>query len=127
MIERGSEKLVAPERSTLLLPYDKIFVIGTEEQLAAVKSEIETTPSNETSEVPGAFGLGSVSLRNEDPFANKTIRECGIRELLGGLVVGLERQGERILNPDLSLRLLEGDLVWVVGDLERLRAFKKHK
>jgi len=38
--------------------------------------------------------------------------------------VGVERSGERILNPEASFIFQEGDIVWVAGDqniLEMLR------
>ena len=41
MIERGQNKILAPQRETLIWPYDKLFVIGTDEQLKLVKDIIE--------------------------------------------------------------------------------------
>lgn len=47
---------------------------------------------------------------------SKTIRTSGIREKAKTLVIGVERAGERILNPDSSLELLDGDILLLVGD-----------
>jgi len=47
---------------------------------------------------------------------NRPIRECGIREAVNGLIVGIEREGQRHLSPDSSMKLMVGDLIWLVGD-----------
>ncbi len=53
-------------------------------------------------------------------FTGKTIRDSGLREETDGLIVGLEREGKRILNPDSTIELLSGDLLWIVGDRNRI-------
>ena len=59
-----------------------------------------------------------------NPFIGKSIRESGIRETTDGLVVGLERAGQRILNPDASVSILDGDLLWIVGNTEKIKLLK---
>jgi CPA2 family monovalent cation:H+ antiporter-2 len=53
-------------------------------------------------------------------FCGKSIRESSIRELTDGLVVGIERKGQRILNPDSSISIEPEDLLWIVGDRKKL-------
>jgi CPA2 family monovalent cation:H+ antiporter-2 len=123
MIERGERRILAPSRSDLLLPQDRIFLIGTDEQLAAVRAEVEV-PVAPPPPVSESFGLFPLVLLPTDPFVNRTIRECGLREAVQGLIVGLERGGKRHLSPDSSLVLLPGDLAWIVGDRDRLRQLR---
>jgi CPA2 family monovalent cation:H+ antiporter-2 len=40
-------------------------------------------------------------------------------------VVGIERAGKRILNPDSHLAIQNGDLLWIVGDRQKLRSLTK--
>ncbi len=123
MIERGSRRIVAPTRNDQLFPHDKVYMIATDEQLARVREmlekKIEATPSDAKS-----VGLVSVQISAEDSFANKSIKECGIRDSINGLIVGIERDGQRIVNPDADLRLLPGDKLLVVGDIERIKDLK---
>jgi monovalent cation:H+ antiporter-2, CPA2 family len=116
MIERGNRKILAPVRSDLLLPHDRIYLIGTDEQLADAKAviEVQSTPVGEPT--PETFGLTSFTILPTDSFVDKTIRECGLREAVSGLIVGIERNGVRMLSPDSSMMLKENDLVWIVGD-----------
>lgn len=117
LIERGDKRIIAPGHHDLLLPYDKLFLLGTDEQLEAASKVIETRGlrADDNEEF---VGLASVLLTNTSPLVGKTIRNCGIRELALGLIVGIEREGTRLLNPDPSTVLKEGDLAWIVGDRE---------
>ncbi len=116
MIERGGKRILAPTRDDLILPLDRMFLIGTDDELASVRDRIETADPVALPPVSESFGLTSLTLLPTDPFVNKTIRECGIREMVNGLIVGLERGGERYLSPDSSIQLQVDDLVWIVGD-----------
>ena len=121
MIERGDTRLLPPKGDDLLLPYDKIFLIGSDEQLIAARAEIEKTSEIESDDFKEHLALVSLILTPEHPFASKLIRDCGIRESVNGLIVGLEREGKRYLNPDPSVVLLPDDLLWIVGHKTLLR------
>ncbi len=124
MIDRGDRRILAPGRHDMLLPYDKIYLIGTDDQLATIRPEIEVNVNEKMSPLQESFGLGSMLVTEKSQLVNKTIRECGLRESLNGLIVGIERAGERILNPDSSMALSANDRCWVVGDLQRLKTYK---
>ena len=121
MLERGEERILAPTRYELLLPGDRVFLIGTDEQLSAARDTFERKPSGELPPISPDFGLTSLTLLPTDRFVNHTIRECGLREAVNGLIVGIERNGVRFLSPDSSMRLEAGDLLWIVGDRKRIK------
>lgn len=125
MIERGSTKIIAPHGNEILLPYDKLSLIGTEEQLGNAVKEIEYRPDTEPSEDYKSYGLTSLILHEEDLLVGKTIRDCGIREEANGLIVGLERDRTRILSPNPSTKLQAEDLIWLVGDLTKIKTLRK--
>jgi CPA2 family monovalent cation:H+ antiporter-2 len=50
-----------------------------------------------------------------------SIKDSGIREKTSGLVIGIERNNERILNPPSDTRFQKGDVVWLVGEREKIR------
>lgn len=121
-IERGKKIIDVPTRRDMLFPYDKISVIGTDEQLQTFRyvvdpviEEPEFTPGNE------AVSLHKVIVDNHNRLRGKTIRESKIREQTGGLVVGIERDGSRILNPDSTFRFEWEDVIWIVGDWKKIR------
>lgn len=122
MIERGSERILAPKRHDLLLPGDRVFLIGTDEQLAVIRPVMEVPMDKGSVAVAENFGLTSMVLSSSNRFVNKTIRDCGLREAADGLIVGIERSGERMLSPHSSTVLLAEDLVWIVGDISKIKA-----
>jgi CPA2 family monovalent cation:H+ antiporter-2 len=121
LIERGRLRLTAPGRNECLMPQDRVHVIGTDQQLLHFKDFIQldsTDPS--LVENPTEYGLEQYLVEEESQYLNKSIRDSGLRESTRGLVVGIEREGQRILNPDSNEVIHLGDLLWIVGDRERI-------
>lgn len=121
LVERGSRRILAPGRNYVLMPYDRIFVIGNDDQLQELRRVIEfNVDVNVIGDDPIPFGLSSLLIRSTSPYIGKTLKNCGLREDADGIVVGIERGENRILNPDSSATLYEHDLIWVVGDLGKI-------
>ena len=122
LVERGDTKNIAPDRNWVLMPYDKLFVIGSDEQLEKIKSLLEEKSQKKSDEPHhDMFGLKPFRLNSDSKLVGRVIRESGLRELISGVIVGIERGGERILSPDSGLTLQAGDLLWLVGDTEKIR------
>ncbi|WP_432713930.1 cation:proton antiporter [Pedobacter sp.] len=122
MIERGKKRIPTPGRDERLYPYDKILVIGTDDQLAAVQ-ELFAGPQEEVEESnfpKKDMTLQKVIINSKSPVYGFSIRNSGIREMTQGLVVGIERKGERILNPDSNLVFENDDIVWIVGNVKKI-------
>ncbi|MDQ3291416.1 MAG: TrkA C-terminal domain-containing protein, partial [Bacteroidota bacterium] len=121
-IERGRLTIPAPRGEERLYPNDKITVIGTDEQLSQFKPLIEvTTPVVEPQQ---EVGLRQLVVDARFPFLGRTIRDSRIRERTNGLIVGIERNGERILNPDPATVFTPGDIVWLAGDQRLIRGIE---
>lgn len=130
LIERGHKKILAPRRDDMLLPLDKVFLIGSDEQLMSARDAFEkdvhlisADADVVESEKPAEdnYSLDSLTLDKDSPYVNKSINQCGLREAVQGLIVGVERGEKRILNPDVSFVLEPGDLLWLVGDRDKLK------
>lgn len=123
LIERGSSRILAPGRDAILMPHDLAFVIGNDEQLTAVSKLLQKDEAR-SYERDAEYGLSHLVLSSDSPFVGKTIRESGLREATDGLIVGIERQAERILNPDALLKLMAQDRLWIVGNQKLIREIK---
>lgn len=125
LIDRGKLSIIVPDRYERLYPGDKISVIGTDDQLSRVKNlfELPTTDIPESEINSDQISLQNFTISKDSRLYKKTIRNSGIREEAKGLVVGLERNGERILNPDSKFILEEGDIIWIVGVKSHIEAF----
>ena len=59
-------------------------------------------------------------LEEDSNLVGKTIIGSQIREQTLGLVVGVERDGKRVISPQADYKFEAGDLVWVFGDHKKL-------
>lgn len=124
-IERGKRTIYAPSRHESIFPYDRIAVIGTDVQLENFRTVVEIEAVNEEVINKEDVTLNKLIVDNHNDLRGKTIRDSGIREVGYGLVVGIERNGERILNPDSSTVFEWDDVVWVVGDRKQIQKLIK--
>lgn len=121
MIERGKLTISTPSRDERLYPNDKLLIIGTDEQLANIKPLFESTIDENASEFTKEdMSLQKIVVNSSSKIYGKSIRESGIREHANGLIVGVERKGARILNPDSDLVFDNDDIVWIVGNNRRI-------
>ena len=129
LIERGKLSIISPDRYERLYPGDKLSIIGTDEQLEKINVIFE----NQIQDLAGAdLQQDEITLQNfkvikDSRLYNQTIRKSGLREEAKALVVGLEKNGQRILNPDSTVQLHEGDIVWIVGVKQKIVDFLGHK
>lgn len=123
LIERGERMIMVPDKNQKLYPYDRIAVIGTDEQLQQFKSTIEAHNKAQVfEEHTGDVSLTQLTVHPGFPYLGQTIRESNIRVHVNGLIVGIERNGERILNPESTLRFELDDTLWIVGDQKKVKA-----
>lgn len=114
LIQRGHKAIPAPGGAEVLYPADLLQVIGSDEEIHRFRQECAPTVAEPDSHT--VYGLRSIFIEPDSLFAGRTIKECQIRERSQGLVVGVEKKGTRILNPDSNLLIEDGDVIWIVGD-----------
>lgn len=124
LIERGKLFLTAPGREERLYPNDRVAIIGTPNEIKTFTEFIKTEVLQESGKIEN-YGLHQIEITANMPFAYKTIRDSGLREQVEAIVVGLERSGERILNPESMLRLEPADILWLAGDSQKIRNLVK--
>lgn len=129
MIKRGEHYTIsAPGRFERIYPGDILFVIGTDDQLEQFNRHIAPAIGADAQVyVSGGDGvaLKKIRVRRSSFLDGKTIRESAIREKTKGLVVGIERNNKRMLNPESNLILKEDDLIWIVGDAKKIEEVKQ--
>ena len=64
-------------------------------------------------------GFFSFIIEADSPFIGKPIFETNFREL-GFMVIGIEHNGEKVMNPDASMHFSLNDVVWVAGERRNL-------
>ncbi|MCU4188152.1 cation:proton antiporter [Flavobacterium sp. HXWNR29] len=124
-IKRGDVTINIPIRTERLFPGDEINIIGTDEQVKLFKNFLDKHEIDE----PEAFIkediiLQQLELKNR-VCIGKSIRESQIREKTHGIIVGIERNGKRILNPESHWILESDDILWIAGDKKKINEFLK--
>jgi len=129
LINRSGQKIYAPDKNERLFPGDVITGIGTDEQLEKFNRFLEPAVIDADSQPADTdpIALRQFLIGKQSRLSDKTIRELGIRERTRGIVLGVERQGRRILNPESGMQLHEGDIVWIAGSGKKLNAFIKEQ
>ncbi|MGE4234414.1 MAG: cation:proton antiporter [Bacteriovoracia bacterium] len=126
VIQRGLKSIVAPKPKEIIFPKDELLVLGTDEQIEFVRPAIEKPPGLENRfEHLSSYEMKSIIVTENSKMISETIRSSGIREKFNCMVVGIERDGKRILNPDSDLKIQEKDLLWLVGDNESITKLKE--
>ncbi|MBR2234498.1 MAG: cation:proton antiporter [Prevotella sp.] len=123
-ILRGGNRLNIPDGKDLLFPLDRIQVIGSDAQLAAMSAALQKEVRHEDVELEKReMKLRQFIIGPNNPFIGKTLEESGIRSNYNCMVVGLEEGKENLSPFKPSRRFEEGDIIWLVGeedDLNRL-------
>ena len=119
-IKRGEITIHIPDANERIFPGDEVFVIGNDAQLQEFKKyldqhEIEATPEVREPDIV----LRQIELKNHE-FIGKSIKESKLREKTKGLVVGIEKRGQRFMNPESNILLEKDDTLWIVGDKKLL-------
>lgn len=117
LIERGATSIYAPARTERLYPFDRLMVLGSDEQLEHFRPLLDPIPT--AAPTPGnkdKVALKRMLLNTHSALVGKSIKESGIREKTRGLVVGIERNEQRLLNPESDVVFQKGDVLWIVGE-----------
>ncbi|HYF03854.1 MAG TPA: cation:proton antiporter, partial [Patescibacteria group bacterium] len=116
VIERGHNIIHIPGPDEKLYPADKIAAFGTDEQLQQFRQIIEApVHDHQATHHAHEVMLQHFLLDENFPFIGTSIRDSGIREKTKSMVVGIERNGQRILNPGSGTIFEKGDILWIVG------------
>jgi CPA2 family monovalent cation:H+ antiporter-2 len=122
MIKRGDFHIAVPDKDQMIFPNDELLVLGTDHQIQKLRVLVRAKE-----EEPEIFSedveLYNYVIRKGSGIIDKTIRESGLRERAHALVVGIERENERILNPDSEIRFQPNDNLFIVANKRTVREF----
>ena len=125
-ILRGGRRVNIPDGDYIIFPGDVLQVIGSDTQFTAFRDKLESERFGEDQEMEKReMKLRQLVIGSGSPFIGKTLIESGIRDLYSCMVVGLEEGKESLSQYRPNRRFQEGDIIWVVGELEALDALMK--
>ncbi|MET6997987.1 cation:proton antiporter domain-containing protein [Chitinophaga defluvii] len=121
-IKRGDKLIYAPGRNNKLLPFDHVGILSTDDQMQVFKPIFDATEDIQLEEnnIEDVI-LQRIVVDEHNKLKGLTIRDSGIRERTNGLIVGIERKEDRILNPNSTTVFEWGDIVWIVGERKKIQ------
>lgn len=118
-IQRGNNMIMVPGADSRIFPGDILGVIGTDEEIQSLIPVVEATCEGE-SPVVDDVRLTSVRLTEDSPIVGKTVVTSRIREDYEALLVSIQR--DNIYHqPEPSIVFAPDDVLWLVGDVHRLK------
>ncbi len=125
-IVRGGININIPGGRTVLYPGDKIVVAGSDEQIGRFKQMLDGSIQKHKKGEEKArthVTLERFTITPDNQLIGTTLMQSGIREQAQCIVMGIERDGRRITNPDPSFEFQEGDIIIAAGETERIKQF----
>ncbi|EIA08164.1 cation:proton antiporter [Flavobacterium frigoris] len=114
-IKRGELTIQIPNKLERLFPGDEICVIGTDEQVEQFSTYLSSNEIKVPKKTSNDLVLKQIELNNPE-FIGVSVGQSKLRERTNGLLVGIERNGQRFLNPESSIVLQKDDILWIVGN-----------
>ena len=125
-ILRGGRRVNIPDGDYVVFPHDVLQAIGSDAQFTAFRDALESERFGEDPDMEmREMKLRQLIIGPDSPFIGKTLIESGIRDLYSCMVVGLEEGKESLSAYRPNRRFQEGDIIWVVGEVEALDALMK--
>lgn len=114
-IIRGEYKINIPESTERIYPQDKLVIVGTDEQIEQFLQKMNTDTHLQDNESSQDISLQSIEVDADFPYLGKSILQSEVGRKYSCLIVGVERNGESIMNPDNTVVFEKDDLIWLVG------------
>ena len=115
-IERGERVIDLPPKETVVMPLDRLTVIGTEEQISRFRSDIEVEPSiliRDHSD--NELNIYRYIVFDNGPLVDKTLSHSDFQQRHNGMIIAIQRDTGYIVNPSASAVFESGDVVWFVS------------
>lgn len=130
-ILRGGRRINIPGGDERLYPMDKLVVVGADNDLEHFRQYLEEryrqSSSNPTDSEAREVSMEQFIIVEDSRLIGRTIVESGIRDKAACLVIGIERGETSIKNPPPTTVFEEGDIVWIVGEHEKVLRLSEGK
>ncbi|MDR2863591.1 MAG: hypothetical protein LBV54_06950, partial [Puniceicoccales bacterium] len=121
-IERNGHSTLTPGPDMRLYPGDKVLLLGKRTEIEQARAFLESKNTKGQSGMLNHAVLETYAVQ-KGPRTGKTLAELGITRNTGVRVVGIQREGQRIINPTGQDVLLDGDGLLLMGTIEQIRLF----
>jgi len=123
-VERQGVMVGNPTGAMILYPRDKVLLLGDPKQVAAGKEFLAQASGAPSTSTFDEVRMQAVELPPGCGLHGRTLADIALGRAFGLQVAGINRGGQRILNPGGDEKLFSGDDVLVLGSPDQITTFK---
>ncbi|MGV3531668.1 MAG: cation:proton antiporter [Chthoniobacteraceae bacterium] len=125
-VERHGYPIPNPSPDLVLYPGDTLLVLATPERISEVRAFVQkTAPVDDRTFLLEEIEIEGVSVPETSGAAGKMLVELEIPASTGVQLVGIERDGQRLLNPGPFQGIEVGDRLLALGTHQQIAAFQR--
>lgn len=123
-ILRGNRRINIPLASEIILPGDRLQVIGSDEDLEPFAKAINSAVyENVDSSAEEEMILKKIIINENSIFFGKDLIELNLREKYKAMVVGIERGKKKLAVIDPEYKFQKDDIIWIVSEKDKAQFF----
>lgn len=123
-ITRGTRNFTIPAGDTVVYPGDKLYAVGTGEQLKAMQAILAASNYEYVGEENQLFKVEPVTLAEDSYMTGQSLHSLKLRDY-GCMIISVLRDGKFVTNPKPDTVFHAGDTVWLAGDVDALSWLEK--
>jgi Kef-type K+ transport system membrane component KefB/Trk K+ transport system NAD-binding subunit len=113
-VDRSGQSHFDPDADFMLLPGDRLVLLGSHESLMQAGELLMPRPEGEGGPGTG-FQIGEVGFPDASGWVGRTLAALDLRHRIGLSVIGIRRGEQRIVSPPPDTVLQAGDILVVLG------------
>ena len=118
-IERGKNIYDLPDKDMVFYPYDKVTLVGNDENISKVRPIIEVEDTELIRERKDHdMSLHSVKISERSPLCHVSLLNSMFKEKYDAMVIAIQRGDNFLLSPAASTVFSCNDIVWFVSSEE---------
>ena len=125
-IQRGERTYPLPSIDARIFPGDVLGVIGNDEQIKRLNDDIERDEKayKAVAVSNSKVELRSLQLTDKSPIINIPLGKTHLRKDYYCMIIKVQRGDDIFEQPDAKTVLYSGDIIWAVGDPEKMELMK---
>ncbi len=114
-LKRGDQIIMAPTSTERIYPFDTLYLIGGDHEIIHFQEDLLLAPVDKVPTIEQVQNLKKFVVDKDSALLGTMIKDSNVRDNHKGIIIGVERAGQRILNPPANFIMNEGDLIWILA------------
>ncbi len=115
-IERAGQVYDLPDKDMVIMPSDRLSVMGDEDQINRLRTVLDVEPDiliHDHSD--NNLNIYRLMVDAESPFLGQNIAKSDFQHRFHAMIIAIEHGQQQILNPSAQTQFFEGDIIWFVS------------